>query len=146
VSLNGWCSLERISTHTKTGFQQALQESIEREGVRNPILVWSLDEGVYLTFGGSRLKACRALGLETVPAIINDHTGAYERFPEVTEQTLPETFIDVPKTYEFGPDGFDYHYNLERARRHAHDPAGFAWIDGEPEFIKQEFPWVIADE
>ena len=144
VSLHGWCYSHSISNHTKAGFQAALTESIAVEGVRNPILVWSLPEGVLLTFGGSRLKACREAGITEIPAIINDHTGTYDMSPEVTEHTLSDFFQDPPRDYEFGVDGFDYHYNLERARRHDHDAAGFAWLEGHtPEFIAKEFPWVL---
>jgi hypothetical protein len=142
VSLNGWHCMDRISNHTKAGFQAALTASIAEEGVRNAILVWSLPEGVFLTFGGSRLKACREAGIARIPAIINDYTGTYDMSPEVTEDTLSNFFQDPPRDYEFGEDGFDYHYNLERARRHDHDPAGFAWIDGTPSFITKEFPWL----
>ena len=117
-----------------------MERSIEEGGFRNPILVWSLPEGVFLTFGGSRVKAAVSLGLEDIPAIINDYTGLYRLLPEVTEDNWETFFTDPPRDVEFTKDGFDYHYNLERARRDKHDPAGFAWVEGKPEFIKQEFP------
>lgn len=147
VSLNGWRYRDSISNHTKEGFQEALNESIKENGVRNPIMVWALPEGVFLTFGGSRLKACQALGIETCPAIINDYTDQYSGAPEVRPDNWHTFFTDPPVSFEFGPDGADYHYNLERARRHDHDPAGFAWLDGEtPAFIAQEFPWVLEED
>lgn len=146
VSLNGWCYSHSISNHTKPDFHAALTASITEEGVRNPILVWSLPEGMLLTFGGSRLKACREAGIAEIPAIVNDYTGTYADCPEVTEDTLSYYFEDPPRTYEFGVDGFDYHYNLERARRQDHDPSGFAWFDGTPAFISKEFPWLITKD
>lgn len=147
VGLNGWCWRNQISNHTKAGFQEALEASIAEEGVRNPILVWALPEGMLLTFGGSRLKAARVIGLTKVPAIINDYTGAYSGCPEVHEANWDTFFQDPPRVFEFTENGADYHYNLERARRHEHDPAGFAWLkDEQPEFISKEFPWLISDK
>ncbi len=147
VSLNGWHYRDSISNHTKDGFQKALEENIDLHGVRNPILVWSLPEGVFLTFGGSRLKACLSLGIEGIPAIINDYTGEFDRSPEVRPDNWHTFFTDPPKTFEFGEFGADYHYNLERARRHDHDEAGFSWLEGEkPDFIAQEFPWVLEED
>ena len=143
VSLNGWRWRESISNHTKPGFQAALTESIQQEGLRNPILVWSLPEGIFLTFGGSRLKAIRTLGLRWVKAIINDYTGDFKDSPEVTPENYFRFFKDPPRDVEFGDHGFDYHYNLERARRDKHDPAGFAWLENSnTDFLQREFPWV----
>lgn len=147
VALNGWRYRDSISNHTKVHFQRALVDSIREDGVRNPILVWALPEGIFLTFGGSRLKACRELGIERCPAIVNDYTGAYSDADEVTAENWRSYFADPPRAFEFGEYGADYHYNLERARRHDHDPAGFAWLEGEqPQFIAQEFPWVLEED
>lgn len=142
VGLNGWCWREAISNHTKPGFQAALEESIRQEGVRNPILVWSLPEGIFLTFGGSRLRACQEVGRTWCPAIINDYTGDYEDEQLVTEENWHKFFKDPPREFIFGEYGADYHYNLERARREHHDPAGFAWVDEDTDWMRQEFPWV----
>lgn len=148
VSLNGWHWLPEISKAVKPGFKEALAESVRKEGVRNPILVWSLPEGIFLTFGGSRLLACRATGRKWCPAIINDYTGDFKDGHEVRPDNWQEFFKDPPREVEFGEFGFDYHYNLERARREHHDPAGFAWVEGaedekaSPGWMKQEFPWV----
>jgi len=145
VSLNGWRYRNSISNHTKAGFQAALRRSIEDEGVRNPILVWALPEGTFLTFGGSRLKACLEIGIARIPAIINDYRDDYRLSPEVTSDNWMGFFTDPPRAFEFGEYGADYHYNLERARRHDHDPAGFDWVEGTPEFISKEFPWLTED-
>jgi len=146
IGLNGWRWKTSISNHTKPGFQRALIESIRADGVRNPILIWALPEGHFLTFGGSRLKACLELGHETIPAIINDYTEEYGRSTEVLRSNWMEFFRDPPRAFEFGEYGADYHYNLERARRQDHDSAGFAWLEGEqPEFIAQEFPWLLEE-
>jgi len=146
VGLNGWCYSTSISNHTKAGFQEALEASIRKEGVRNPILVWALPEGIFLTFGGSRLRACIAAERTRIPAICNDYVGDYKDSPEVTPKNWRGFFTDPPRDFEFGEYGADYHYNLERARRHDHDPAGFEWLEGHtPEFIRREFPWVLEE-
>jgi hypothetical protein len=106
--------------------------------------VWNLPEGLFLTFGGSRVQAALLAGLREIPAIINDYTGYYEAADTVTPENVESWFCDPPKDWEFGEHGFDYHYNLERARRHNHDPNGFAWVDGEPDWITEEFPWLIT--
>jgi hypothetical protein len=142
VSLNGWCWTPQLSQHTKPGFQAALEKSIEQEGIRNPCLVWGLPEGIFLTFGGSRIRAAAAVGLQTIPALINDYTGEWAECPEVTPENVSSFFIDPPMEQIWTEDGFDYHYNLERARRANHDPAGFAWAEDNAPFIAQEFPWM----
>jgi len=143
LALNGWTWRPEISKHGKEGFQGALEESIRDEGVRNPILVWSLPEGIFLTFGGSRVRACVSIGIPTIPAIINDYTGDFADHPEVTKDNLDNFFIDVPRDTEFNEDGFDYHYNLERARRHNYDESGLTWLDGDnPNWLEKEFPWL----
>lgn len=130
---------------SKAQFKAALRDSVANEGIRNPILVWAFPEGIFLTFGGSRVGACKDVGIDRIPAIINDYTGEFADCPEVTPENFTEFFTDPPRSYEFTKEGFDYHYNLERARRANHDPNGFAWVDGTPTFIKAEFPWLIED-
>lgn len=143
VGLNGWCWRPTLSQHGKHEFHEALVVSIKEEGVRNPILVWSLPEGMFLTFGGSRVRAAKEAGLETIPAIINDYSGRYAASDTVTPDNWQTFFTDPPREVEFGEFGFDYHYNLEMARRHNYDPNGFAWLDGdEPHWLKKEFSWL----
>jgi hypothetical protein len=144
VGPHGWTWRAEISKHGKEGFRQALTASIREDGVRNPILLYSFPEGLYLTFGGSRLSAAKEAGV-TVPAIINDYTGDFRDSPLVTGAGLASFFKDPPRDYEFGDKGFDYHYNLERARRANHDPSGFAWLDDTPAWIATEFPWLIEE-
>lgn len=139
----GWTHRPELSKHGKEGFQAALASSIKEEGVRNPILVWCFKEGLFLTFGGSRVRACQEAGITTIPAIINDYTGDYKTAIPVTPENVESFFTDPPRDYEFTEQGFDYHYNLERARRANHDPAGFAWLDETPAWIAKEFPWLI---
>jgi hypothetical protein len=143
VALNGWHWHEAVSKSAKPGFHSALREDIRTNGVRNPVLVWSLPEGIFLTFGGSRVVAAIAAGLDTIPAIINDYTGEFAEEQLVTRDNYSSFFRDTPRTFDFGPDGADYHYHLERARRHEHDDAGLAWLEGtSPDWLSKEFPWI----
>lgn len=134
-----------MSKAAKPGFHEALAENVREEGIRNPILLYCFgEEGCYLTFGGSRVRAAKAAGIEEVPAIINDYTQVvYAASDTVTPENVESFFTDPPRDYEFGERGFDYHYNLERARRANHDPAGFEWVDGDPAWIEKEFPWLV---
>jgi len=143
VGPHGWTWRPEISKHGKESFKAALVDSIRREGVRNPIIVYVFQEGTFLTFGGSRYTTCVEAGIEEIPAIINDYTGRYAASDTVTPDNVESFFKDPPREYEFTPEGFDYHYNLERARRANHDPSGFAWLEGEdPSWIAKEFPWL----
>jgi hypothetical protein len=63
-------------------FYQELSESIQREGVRLPILVWQAPSGEYfLRYGASRVKVARDLNMVGIPAVVcsfrerpaNDH-------------------------------------------------------------------------
>lgn len=144
VGLNGWTWRPTLAKQqaAKPGFHKALRASIEKDGIRNPILVWSLPDGLFLTFGGSRVHAALAVGIEAVPAIINDYTGEYDDGVLVTEDNWQTFFTDVPRTFDFGEYGADYHYHLERARRHEHDDAGLAWLEDTPAWLSTEFPWI----
>lgn len=141
VGHKGWVYTPMISCHDKPEFQEALRDSISKEGIRNPIIVYAFDSGDYLGFGGSRLRAAREVGLTHAPAIINDHCGRYEDFPEVTAEGWEGLFTDVPRYFEFGTEGVDTHYSLEKNRRNDFDDAGLIWC-GEADFLTREFSWI----
>lgn len=141
ISIHGWHWVEDVSTHRKPQFQEALRESIGREGFRNPIIVYATAEGDFVGFGGSRLRAARDLGLERLPALVNDYVGRYRDSVAVTEDNWEEFFTDVPEYLEFTPTGVDTHYSLERNRRNHYDPKGMEWADG-ADFIEEEFSWL----
>ena len=124
VSIHGWCWTDCVSQNRKPGFREALRDSIAAEGVRNPIVVFALAEGCFISFGGSRVSAARDVGLVSIPAIVNDYCGRFEGNPEVTEDNWHEFFADKPKYVEFTEYGFDTHYFMERNRRGDVDPAG----------------------
>jgi hypothetical protein len=143
VSLNNWCWVPHVSTHRKPLFQEALRESIRSEGIRNPIVVYRLTEGYFLSFGGSRLRAAREVGLARIPALVNDYTGEVKG-PTVDAGNIAEFFTDPPSIVEWTDYGVDYHYGLERKRRDRYDPAGLEWA-GDADFLSAEFPWIEED-
>jgi hypothetical protein len=121
---------------------KALRESLEREGYRNPIVVYATDSGDHLAFGGSRVHAGRDVGLRCIPAIVNDYCGRYEACPEVTLENYASFFTDIPKYFIIDDKGADYHYALERKRRMEYDPAGFDWAEEDALFLDIDFPWI----
>lgn len=145
VSLNGWCWHSEVSRARKPQFMEALRDSIREAGIRNPVVLYALSEGCFLSFGGSRVLAARSVGLESIPAIVNDYTGRFAGCPEVTEQNYAEYFTDVPKWVAFGDHGFDTHYFMERNRRGSCDPSGYAWMPQDADWVSQEFPWLMRD-
>ena len=144
LSIYGWTWRPDVSTANKPLFQEALRDSITKEGIRNPIVVYSTEEGDFVGFGGSRLRAGRDAGLTTIPALVNDYSGLYSECPEVTPDNYSDFFTDVPEYIVFTDRGVDYHYSLERNRRDHYDPAGMAWCEGE-DFIATEFSWIPND-
>lgn len=52
------------------GFFQELQASVERDGVRLPILLWGIGGKLYTRYGASRVFVSRNLGLLTIPAVL----------------------------------------------------------------------------
>lgn len=144
LSFRGWCWTPKINGgEDKPLFFEALCESVEKEGVRNPILVYEVVEGSFLAFGGSRLRAVREVGLERIPAIVNDDTGKFTGYEQVTPDNWKTFFVDVPTYHKFDEDGFDYHYSLEKNRRRNADLAGFEWLgDEDIAVIENEFSWI----
>jgi len=138
--INGWTWRPLPDTRFKPQFQKALIESMGAEGMRNPIIVYALPEGDFLSFGGSRLRAAMALEWETVPCLVNDYVDRHEG-PEVTPDNYKQFFTDVPEFFEFNEHGIDYHYSLERNRRDHYDEAGMRWAEG-ADFIATEFEWI----
>lgn len=146
VSYRSWCLQPVTPATRKKLFFEALTESVKKDGFRNPILVYSLDEGVCIVFGASRLRVAQELDIQ-IPAIVNDVNDRFRMHPEVTPENYHEFFTDVPKHVVFKEyDGFDYHYSLERNRRDTFDKAGIAWADSDAEFIEKEFSWIDRDE
>jgi len=141
LSIYGWTWRPEVSTASKPMFREALRDSISAEGIRNPVVIYSIAEGNYLSFGGSRVRAAREAGLDSIPALINDYCERYQEELEVTTENVFSLFTDVPEYIEFTATGIDTHYSLERNRRDYYDPAGMMWA-GDADFIGKEFSWI----
>ena len=126
----------------KPVFRAAMTASVKKDGIRNPLLGWCFEEGLFVAFGNGRLQAAKEAGLDTVPMIINDFTGEYDDCPEVTEENLYDWFTDPPITYAFRKTGFTYHYNLTPSTREVHDPSAIAFYDGDVSDFYDEFPYL----
>lgn len=62
-----------------------LRESIKQHGLIQPIVVRKTDTGYQLVAGERRWRACKELGLQTIPAIVKDYNTE-----EITEIALVE--------------------------------------------------------
>ncbi len=51
-----------------------LKESIKQKGVLEPIIVRKVGEKYQVVCGERRVRACKELGLKTIPAIVRDLT------------------------------------------------------------------------
>jgi len=138
----GWRVRLDMTKHNKPVFRKALQESIQKNGIRNPLLGWCFKEGLFIAFGAGRLKAAKEAGLTEVPMIVNDFTGEYKEAELVTPENFADFFTDVPLTYEFNQQGFTYHYNLTPSTRVVHDPGATAWYEGDVSDFYDEFPYL----
>ena len=81
-------------------FYQKLEESILREGFRNPIFCNSLEEGTFCRYGTSRLWIAKRHNLE-IPAIIADYKDRWNTLEELfSEEEIRSKFNDQPKIIE----------------------------------------------
>lgn len=145
LSIYNWCWGPEFSRARKPQFMAALRKSIEVEGLRNPVIIYALEEGNFLSFGGSRVLAAIDVELYGIPAIINDYCGRYSGSEDVSEDNWDVFFEDIPSYHEFTPYGFEMHYGMERNRRHQFDGSGIAWTKNDEiddTFIQTEFGWL----
>ncbi len=139
----GACTVPIRHKGIKPKTRQAIQDSIAKDGFRNPILVYSTSSGVHLSFGGGRVMAAQNLDKE-IPAIVVDYAGHFVLFEEVTQDNWRKFFLDAPKYFEFTDVGISTHYGLERGREEEFDAAGTAWAKSldDASFLKEESPWL----
>ncbi len=142
-SVPGTCVIKIVERKMKPGFFKALEENIERDGFRNPIVVYQVDRMKLLSFGGSRLRVAKRRN-EHLPCILIDYDGDFSGAPLVTPDNFGEFFTDVPKIFEFTRRGVVTHYSLERSRRDTYDSAGMEWTQclEDDSFLEEEFPWL----
>lgn len=140
----GTCLVPIKNKGIKPKTRQAIQDSIAKDGCRNPILVYKTSAGLHLSFGGGRLMACQALDT-LIPAIVIDYTGELADYEEVTRHNWQDFFMDVPAHFTWTEYGIDTHYGLERGRTEDwFDPAGVEWTKAldDDSFLTEESPWL----
>lgn len=84
-------------------FYTRLEESIKREGFRNPIMVYEKPGDRTFPYGGSRAYMAHKLQIP-VPAIVSDWVGTFKHWErlETVDQALAK-FTDPPTILEFHP-------------------------------------------
>lgn len=98
----------------KYGFYSRLEESVKREGFRNPVLFWDKPGNTgtaQVPYGGSRMYTAFKLDIP-IPAIVCDwppHNPAYDGWEDVNSVAdVLEKFKDPPTVVEFRPDCFHF--------------------------------------
>ena len=98
---------------------EAIANSIEWFGFRNPILAWEGEEGTEVVAGHGRLLAAKKLGMEKVPVIyVNDLTDEQRRMLTLAdnqttlmtgwdEAQLEAELIELSKMFDIENLGFD---------------------------------------
>ena len=77
-------------------FFTKLEESVLSEGFRNPVLCYSIKEGVYPVYGANRIWLAKKHDLE-VPCIISDYTDRFSHLEELlTEEDILSKYTDNP--------------------------------------------------
>ena len=143
VNVPGCCTI-KLRRGVKPQTRQEIQDDIAKNGFRNPIVVYSTDTGIHLSFGGGRLFAAKNLDI-VMPAIVVDYSGDYAAEKIVTPQNCRDFFLDPPKTLKFTDVGIFTHYGLERTRHDDDfDEAGMEWTKSldDDSFIYEESPWL----
>lgn len=80
--------------HTGNFFDY-LEESILKDGFRNPLFCIKTHEGMFVVYGMSRLWLAKHHKMP-IPSIIADYTGKYEGEVLNTKQKILDKFIDPP--------------------------------------------------
>ncbi len=85
-------------------FYTRLEESVKREGFRNPVMCYEKPGERTFPYGGSRVYVAHKLHIP-VPALVSDWTGAFKHFELIlsVDQALSK-FTDKPTVLEFHPE------------------------------------------
>ena len=104
------------------GFYTKLEESLLKEGFRNPIFCNAIEEGFYSRVGTSRLWIAKKHNMD-VPCIIADYTGQFDDLELLeTEEDIRSKFKDQPLTIDMEND----------------TKVGNVWISGLPHYHLDE--------
>ena len=87
----------------KNQFYTKLEESIKRDGFRNPIFCNSYSHGTYCRYGTSRLWIARQHKMD-IPVVIADYADNWTDLDELGQSDVELKFKDIPAVIEFGAD------------------------------------------
>lgn len=99
----------RQKLENQNGFYTKLEKSIQKEGIRNPILCTSLETGTYARYGTTRLLFAKKLGLAEIPCLIVDWADRWVYLEEISQgdiNRIKALFKDPPEIIEFQHDEF----------------------------------------
>jgi hypothetical protein len=101
----------------KYDYYSRLEESILKDGFKNPIFCQALDEGTFSRYGTSRLWIAQKNTLE-LPVIIADYTGAWDHLEELrSEEEILSKFQDLPRLLEITKEDMRFdgckHFHLD---------------------------------
>ena len=84
-------------------FFTKLEESILKEGIRNPIFCQSIEEGTFCRYGATRLWVAKKKGLE-IPCIIADYVNRWDELKELkTQAAVLSKYHEKPATIVINP-------------------------------------------
>ena len=84
-------------------FYSRLEESVLKEGFRNPVMVYEKPDERTFPYGGTRVWMAQKLKMP-VPAIVSDWTGAFKDWELIiTVNQALSKFKDLPTVLEFHP-------------------------------------------
>ena len=82
----------------QNNFYTKLEESVLKEGIRNPVFCQSIEEGTFCRYGASRLWMAQKNGLK-IPCIIADYVNRWDELPELkTKNAVLAKYKDAPST------------------------------------------------
>lgn len=86
----------RQQLQQKNQFYTRLEDSIESEGVRNPIFCYSIKEGTFCRYGTTRLWIAQKRNIQ-LPCIIADYVDRWTGLEELfTEEDILDKYPDKP--------------------------------------------------
>lgn len=106
-------------------FFTGLRASIAEVGVKVPILVYSINERLYVRYGASRVHVAKELGMKTIPAVLCHYHGPQGPAP------LPKGFVYTGALHTplevltaFGPPSIvgDFEVSHEKIDAHRMEP------------------------
>lgn len=86
----------RQKLEQKYGFYSKLEDSLDEEGIRNPIFCQSIEEGTFGKYGLSRLWIAKRKRMK-IPCIIADYVDRWPNLEELfTKEDISNKYIDKP--------------------------------------------------